>query len=142
MHFIITAILAATLYPFYNWMVAFLFVGAILVDSDHVLWYWFKHKQFSPTKTFKYCTDIEKYSDIKEYKGAIMIFHTWDALLISFIIALFSNIFLMIFIGLAVHLICDFLYSYKLFKGFNFQYLFKKSSIKFLWKKYILTTKQ
>ncbi len=137
MHLIITAILATILYPIYKWIVVFLFVGGILVDSDHVLWYWFKNKKFSPTKTFKYCTDIEKNSDIKEYKSTIMIFHTWDALLISFIIALFSNIFLMIFIGLAVHLICDFLYSYRLFKGFDFKYLFRKSSIKFLFKEFI-----
>lgn len=89
----------------------FLFLGGWAFDVDHYLYCIFKHKNFSLKACYDFHHPFAKERDVLE------IFHTFEFYLIVFIIGLYIEPVLYLFIGLVYHILFDFAklgyYKYK-----------------------------
>ncbi len=103
-HFFASLVGIGILFPFYGlWSFTF-FIGSFLVDADHYIWYVIKTGDLNLTKAYLYCRD-----ERNRGKDALHIFHVWEFWVLMFFLAFFNNFFGLIFLGLAFHLIIDFI---------------------------------
>ncbi len=103
-HFIIGIITSCLLFPFYGWNVLIILISNILIDADHYLWYVFGMKSFNLPEAFKF------YKNRKlrlRYKNILHIFHTSEILIFLIILSFFNEFFLLVLIGVVIHLILD-----------------------------------
>jgi len=101
-HVIVSTLLAIFLYPTYGIFVLLIFLGGVLIDVDHYLWYIVVKKSFSIKKAYKYMKD--------EYHGTrnmILIFHNIEFWISSLIISYFFPLLFPFVIGLASHVAMD-----------------------------------
>ncbi|NQU98923.1 hypothetical protein HQ533_05645 [Candidatus Woesearchaeota archaeon] len=132
-HTVISAIIAAVLWPFFGPLSLLVFVGGVLSDADHVLWYLVKYKTFNLKKSYDYCKDISVNKRIEIYKKAVLIFHSFDALIGLLILSIIYNPLYIVLLGLVVHLFLDFIAPIIFWKGNYFACVFRKSAIVFLY---------
>ena len=99
-HFIVSLIISILLFPVFKHNVIFILVGGFLIDIDHLIWHIFKYREFNIKRAHHMNYD-------KSIKHRIHIFHLLEFLLICLILSLFSQIFLLISLGLIVHHIMD-----------------------------------
>jgi len=109
-HFLLSLILALIFYPIFNWKVLFIFVGGVLIDIDHYLWYLYKYKKFNVFHAYKFY--IDKINEKREHEniGILLILHTIEFLLLIGILSFYSETILLIAIGLVFHYILDLTY--------------------------------
>ena len=107
MHFLISFVFMAALYPFFKEAVLYIFVGGVLVDIDHYFWYVLKLK----TITFSF-KKVMKYYDDKDFKDILNIFHTVEFVIAFFLFCLYFKLYLL-YLGYVVHLLMDFVYLYR-----------------------------
>lgn len=115
-HFIISTILAIILFPFFGFYSLFVFIGGFLIDLDHILFYWIKFKSFNLKRTHDYCRNITLKKDIKEYKQVLIIFHSIEFIILISIFSFYHKTFLILLIGVIIHIIMDMIYEYSKFK--------------------------
>lgn len=113
-HFLVSSIFALLLYPIFNWVVIFIFVGGVLIDIDHYFWCLYKFKNYSLSFCNKYFSD---HNNVKDFHGCLHIFHTIEFLLISIIFSMYSQSALIFTIGLLFHYILDIIYRYQIAKS-------------------------
>ena len=130
-HAIASAIIAAVLFPFFGAWSLLVFVGGVLIDADHVIWYYTRKGYFDLKATYHYSKNISKYKNVREYSEAVMIFHTFDVFAAVLIMSIIYNPIVMVLIGLFFHLILDYIEIYREFKKPLFLTMFRKSSIIF-----------
>ena len=119
LHLLISLILAAVLYPLFNWKVIFIIVGGVLIDIDHYLFYVRRFSDFNIKNCYKYCDINErKKNNFKDTRGLLLIFHNIEFLLISIIFSIYSQLALMFTIGLIFHYMIDAIHRYSLAKSF------------------------
>ena len=130
-HFLLTALLAASLYLFYSWWALFAFITGFLVDLDHYIFYFFqldkKTEDYKAVKGFfrglfekqkqiyAFYNGILKTKQIIHVQGKLFIFHNIELLLVFATLAFFlkSKIFLILTIGLLAHYVSDIAYELK-----------------------------
>ncbi len=105
-HFIVSLLLSIILYQPYGYQAFLVMLSGFLIDIDHYLWYIIKFKDFSLKKT------VEKTKDTT-IKYKFHVFHLYDIMIILLILSFFSKIFIVLSIGLLVHLIMDYYYMEK-----------------------------
>ena len=105
-HLIISLIVILALFPIYKfWTIGILF-GGYLIDFDHYLWYILRKRDFSLKKAYKYSLPENK---ISKEKDVLHIFHVWEFWVIMLILSFFNIFFTLVFIGMIIHLIMDFI---------------------------------
>jgi hypothetical protein len=110
-HFIVSCIMLALLYPFFGPVSLYIIVGGFLVDFDHIIYYMARFKRFNLMNIYQFFLMIGKEGNSKNYRDIIRIFHNVETILIFAILSFYSQIFLMIFFGLTVHIIMDIMYE-------------------------------
>ncbi len=109
-HFVVSAILAAILYPTYGMNSFFIIVGGVLIDIDHYLWYTVKFKKYSLRECYTYCATGTIKDNWKYVTGSLFVFHNIDFFILSIILSLYFTWAFMFTIGLFSHYILDFIW--------------------------------
>ena len=78
-----------------------IFLSSFLIDFDHYLWYVLKKKDFNLKKAFYFLKEMEK------KKPMMMVFHTFEFILLILILSFFFNPFLFILMGMLFHSLLD-----------------------------------
>ena len=113
-HFILTLLLSLILYALSfatPLQAAIILAAGVLIDVDHWLIYAIKRKDLSIRKAYKW---FYGFNERKEHKRFLYIFHTFESFLIILLIGLKFTIFLWVFLGMAFHLLMDFIEAIKL----------------------------
>ncbi len=117
-HFSVSAVLAAVLYPAFGWKALFVIAGGVLIDIDHYLWYICRYKNFNMLKTYKFFIkniETNKYTNVT---GILLVFHTIEFLLIMAFLSFYFKSALAFTIGLFSHYILDLIFLYFAAKRF------------------------
>lgn len=101
-HFLVGVVLSLVLFPFFGFLSFWALLSSVFIDFDHYLFFIFKKRDLDPFKAFRF------YGSRKCGPPGLFIFHTVEFLLILGILAFFSDVFLVLFIGAFVHLFVDF----------------------------------
>ena len=117
-HIAASAALAAMVYPFFQWKVPLIFVGGVLIDVDHYLWYVYKYKKLSLLGCYRHYMKHMGDSHQEKDFGTLLIFHTAEFLLLMAVLSFYSEYFLVFTIGLFGHYLLDLAYLYSVPKKF------------------------
>lgn len=112
-HFIVSSVLAAVLYPIFSWKALFIFIGGFLIDIDHYFLYIRRYRKFNLSNCYSHYTNNDK-----NHIGELQIFHNIEFLLMSVIFSIYSQLALMFTIGLLAHYIGDIIQRYSIAKSF------------------------
>lgn len=104
-HLIVSIILAIILFPSYGFKAILVFITSFLIDIDHLFYYYSKFKRFSLIETYNYCSD----NNYKKHIGALFLFHSIELLVLLIILSFYSEIALILAIGLISHYVLDFI---------------------------------
>ncbi len=91
-----------------------IFLSSVLIDIDHFLRFVFLKKSINPVRFWNWSIEKSKkyrllsYDEKIKYKLPIFIFHGIEFWLLIAILAFFNKIFLLVLIGIAIHLPLDF----------------------------------
>lgn len=121
-HLVVSSILAAILYPLFNWKVLFILIGGVLIDVDHYLWYIYKYKKLSLFGCYKHYISQTEKNQFKENIGILLIFHTIEFLFIVTILSFYNEFALIFALGLLPHHILDLIFLYIHTKRFMADY--------------------
>ena len=106
-HFWFTSILAAVLFPVFGWKVLIFYIGGVLVDTDHYMWFIAKYKKISPLKCYNFYMFESPRQSFKPIIGALHVFHTFEYLTLIAVLAFFNNYIFIYLIGLLGHYLLD-----------------------------------
>jgi|ETN01SMinimDraft_4_1059930.scaffolds.fasta_scaffold71989_2 hypothetical protein len=107
-HFLTSLLLALILSIFYGWYSLWAFVGGVLVDVDHYLLYVSKFRNINLKKIYHYYAVEGCY-----FKGMYCVFHSFELILLLGALSFFSEIVLIITIGLFLHYVLDIIFELK-----------------------------
>lgn len=106
-------------FPQIGWFYALIiFFASFLLDFDHYLWYAVNKKDWNPLHAYKWMmkkVDFFRAMSLKErrkYKTFIMIFHGIECWIILILLTFVHKIFFFVLIGVAIHMILDFIDLY------------------------------
>lgn len=99
-HFLLSLIPSILLFYYYGWNVLIFIATNVLIDIDHYPVYVWKFKKLSLKKAHSYFKNLNGTDDIA-------IFHTFEFIILIFILSFFYKIFFLVFLGLVFHLISD-----------------------------------
>lgn len=105
-HFIASTILFIILYPFFGVSSVLAYIGGWLIDLDHMLYYAVKFRSLNYFKANRYFRELKPSG-----KKIINVFHTTEVWLLMLILSFLNTYALIITLGLALHIILDFLYQ-------------------------------
>lgn len=117
-HLIVSLIIVAALYPIFSWKVLLIFVGGVLIDVDHYLWYVYKYRKFSLFGCYEFFTVATEKNKWKYIIGILLVFHTIEFLLLVVLLAFYSEYVLIFGIGLFGHYILDLIFILLVAKRF------------------------
>ncbi len=100
-HLFASLMLGILLFPIFKFNAVYIIIGGFLIDIDHYLWYIARYRDFNIKKVFKMCKD-------RSVHYRVHIFHVVEFFIICIILSFYSQIFLIISIGLAMHYAMDF----------------------------------
>ncbi len=103
-HFIVSLFLAVILYPIFGWIVGVILIGGFFIDVDHYLLYLFKKKDYSLRNAYFYFRNNDCSLILKK---DIFIFHTIESIVILSALSFYSELFLLINLGVVFHLVMD-----------------------------------
>ena len=108
-HFLVSLIFMLIFIPIFGYLAFAFFIGGFLIDVDHYLWYFIKKRKLNLKEAYYYHRDKEYFTkeESKSDLPLLHIFHVFEIWLIVFILAFFHKFFLIIFLGLLVHVIMD-----------------------------------
>ena len=112
-HAVVSAILAVILYPIYGANALFIFVGGVLIDVDHYLWYITKFKRYGLRDCYSYCATGTIKDNWKYVTGCLFIFHNAEFLMLSIVLSFYSLWAFMFTIGLISHYALDLIWHIK-----------------------------
>lgn len=93
---------------------AIIFLGSVIIDFDHVIFYYLRKKK-NPFDAYKWFSDCEKkFKKLSEkqkekYEKPLIIFHGMEFWFLVMLLSLIDSIFLWFLIGIAIHIILDFI---------------------------------
>ena len=98
--------------------VSIIFLSSVLIDFDHVIYYFFKKKNLNPKKAinyyFKKKEKLEKLSieEKRRVYWGFYCFHGIEIVIILFLLGFFiSNYFYFVLIGVTFHLVLDYIHQ-------------------------------
>ena len=97
-------LLALILFPFIGFASLLVFVGGFLIDVDHYVYYLLRYKKVNPLDAYRFYL-----SNREGFPQVLHIFHTYEILLVIFILALFSEVVAIIVLGILLHIGMDLL---------------------------------
>ncbi|MBU0628509.1 MAG: hypothetical protein KKC75_04920 [Nanoarchaeota archaeon] len=115
-HLIVSLILAAILFPFVGINSLIIIVGGVLIDLDHVIYYWIRFKDINLKNAYNYCKNIAQTEEFKKKKKVFMLFHSVEFIAIIIILSFYYTFLWMLVVGIIVHLIMDIIYELSTFK--------------------------
>lgn len=102
-----TALLAGLFFPIFGWKVIFLFVGGVLVDIDHYLWYVYKYRDWNPLRCHSTYMKHGAKNNYRDFDGSLQLFHTFEFIvLFAYASFLWQPVFIA-FIGYLGHWLLD-----------------------------------
>jgi len=104
-HILLGVVFSLILYFFFNISLfnsSIVFLVSVLIDTDHYLWWVFKKKNFSLTKSYLWMKNLPKI-----HKPKLDIFHTIEFLIFIGVLSLIYNLFLFVLLGLLFHSTVD-----------------------------------
>jgi len=104
-HIIVSSALAVTLYPFYGFEALYLFLGGVLVDFDHYIWYFSKTRDVSLIR-------MVNYYDKGNFRDVLNIFHTIEFIILLSLYCLYFDM-VPLYIGYVTHMSLDFIHIYQ-----------------------------
>jgi len=104
---------------FYGWNSLWIFVGGVLIDWDHYVYYIFQKKDINIIRSYRYFRSLRGLKKLAEYKKVFRFFHTIEFLIVIVILSFYSEIFFLILIGILTHYILDVINEIRLFKELN-----------------------
>lgn len=118
-HFLTSLVLFIIVYPLFGvWGLA-VFIGGFLIDVDHYLYHAIERRVLNPSKCYKQLTAESKknkktFRSIKKRPlyikwDRLHIFHVWEFWLLIVLLSLIYKLFLIVTIGLALHILLDFI---------------------------------
>lgn len=112
LHFLFSSLLAATLYPVFNWNVLTILAGGFIIDIDHYFWYIYKYRKLNIFECYRhYAAQFEKYNWEKNI-GILLAFHTIEFLLAMAFLSLYNKFVLMFLIGMSFHYLLDVIWHF------------------------------
>ena len=127
-HFIASTILALFLYPFFGPISFIALIGGWLIDVDHYLYNIVKHRSFNIKKSYRYYKKGKA-----RFSFCLHIFHTVEFWLFMLALSFLSNIFLIFFLGMMLHMTMDFFDAWR--KNFKLTKVRATSILEWLFKK-------
>lgn len=110
-HLFFGLVISLILFPFFSWQVLLFLAATVLIDFDHYLIYMIKRKDLGLKTSYAFFRDLDKKQKNQNFKGFytffLCIFHTYEFLLILFILSFIYNPLLLIFLGFIYHLAID-----------------------------------
>ncbi|MBS3121297.1 hypothetical protein J4434_00250 [Candidatus Woesearchaeota archaeon] len=107
-HVIVSAIITVFIFPVYSWLSLLVFLGGVLIDIDHYLWWIFNKKNFSLKTAYKFFKD-----DYNGKEDLTLIFHSIEFWALSLVMVYFFPVIFPYFIGLASHITMDLFFFFK-----------------------------
>lgn len=101
-HFVFTIVPSILVIMTYGWIGIFFWIGSFFVDFDHYIWYVIRKRDFSLKNAYTYGKIIT------EEESYLHIFHIVEFLILISIWALYSKLIFMVVLGLAFHMVIDF----------------------------------
>lgn len=112
-HAVVSAVLAAILYPTYGADALFVFAGGVLIDIDHYIWYVTKFKKYGVKECYTYCATGTIKDNWKYVTGCLFIFHNMEFLALSIVLSFYFPWAFMFTIGLVSHYALDLIWHIK-----------------------------
>lgn len=109
-HSVFSVVLGILLYPYYRWQALLIFVGGVLIDADHYLWYIHRYKSVNLAKCYAFFVSGVRESKWKEILGSVLVFHTVEFLIAAVLLSFYSPLALMFTVGLLGHYLLDFIW--------------------------------
>ncbi len=106
-HSVASLILAALIYPLFNWKALLVLIGGVLIDVDHYFRYVYKYRDFSIIKCHRYYELMYQKNNFNECNDGLFVFHTIEFLLLIGVLSYFSTAVLVFAIGLLGHYLLD-----------------------------------
>ncbi len=110
-HFIASLILSVILFPYFQFLSLLVFISGFLIDADHVLFYYIRYGPDSLKNIYRFY----KTADNRRYKDIIRPFHSIEVLILIVLLSFFHPIFMILLIGLLLHLLLDMIYELRKF---------------------------
>ena len=115
-HAVASLAIGAVLYPIFGWEAAAVFVGGVMIDFDHYIWYVYNLRKYNPFECYKYfIKDLEK-NDWQDVQGTVLLFHTIEFFLICIILSFFNTIAMLFTVGLIGHYLLDLIWHLRVSK--------------------------
>jgi hypothetical protein len=90
------------------------FLATFLIDIDHYFFFVLRKKNFDPFSSYNWFIEKEKeylripFNERQRYKKPVMIFHGIEFWALLVLLSFASEVFIMIFWGIMVHMLADF----------------------------------
>jgi hypothetical protein len=111
-HAVISGLLSIILYPIYGVNVIYLFLGGFFMDIDHVFMIPFKLKYLNISKQYRQIMHYIKNKSFESVKETLFILHSIEFLIILLVMSFYSEIFILILIGVVLHHLLDMIYEF------------------------------
>ncbi len=99
------------LVPFFSWQVFLFLFATVLIDLDHYFVHMIKGEGLDLKTSYAFFKELDKKQRNPNFKGFytlfLCIFHTYEFLIILFILSFVYNPLLLIFLGFVYHLAID-----------------------------------
>jgi len=107
-HLLVGAIFSLLLWPIFGFGSFVIFAASFLVDFDHYLFYVKRTKNCSPFKSYYFMKKLAKNKRKERY---LFVFHTMEIWLLLIAASFYSRFVFLIFIGVILHMLFDFIFS-------------------------------
>ena len=101
-HFFVSLICSAILFPFFGWFSILFFVGSFLIDFDHYLDYAISKKDWNLRNSYLF---HKNYNGPKTVR--LDVFHTFEFWFLLLVLSFFSRIVLFFSLGVLLHMLMD-----------------------------------
>lgn len=107
-HFIVSLLLSVVFFPFVGYAAILILLGGFFMDVDHYLYHVVKKKKLSIIKAYSFF-DNKKLG----FHHVLCVFHTFEFVMLVFLLGFFSKYLKLIAIGVIVHFTMDLIYTHK-----------------------------
>jgi len=104
-HFLLSLAVALLLYPTYGLSVWLVLAGGVLLDVDHVIFYWWKTGKLQIRATRK------QYAELCDASEVFLFLHFIEVLVLLLVASLFYETAFLLMVGVALHIFLDVIYE-------------------------------
>lgn len=112
-HLIASLIVSLLAYPIFEMFSFLIILTGVFVDVDHYLLYVYKFRSLDLKKAFDFHISLKEVKKGEKQITYIYVFHSFEFMLLLLLLSFYSIIFVMLFLGVILHVIMDWIYDYK-----------------------------